>query len=124
MANEQLQKQWIEALCSGEYKQGKGRLRTKMGGSEHFCCLGVLCHIKGLAWTALDETVHRIPNAIVFRPEGGNSAYMPDELQNEVGLSYDQINELVNENDKGTSFEDISKLLGTMFRTKEAENGE
>ncbi len=33
---------WVEALRSGEYKQGIGLLRDCDGG---FCCLGVLCHV-------------------------------------------------------------------------------
>ena len=33
---------WIEALKSGKYKQGKGRLRNK---DNEFCCLGVLCEL-------------------------------------------------------------------------------
>lgn len=36
-----IKSKWLHALRSGEYKQGKGRLR------EHaaYCCLGVLCDI-------------------------------------------------------------------------------
>jgi len=37
-------KQWVAALRSAEYKQGKDRLR--MG--DKFCCLGVACDISGL----------------------------------------------------------------------------
>lgn len=39
--NQEIKKQWVEALRSGNYKQDKGHLRTKFG----FCCLGVLCDI-------------------------------------------------------------------------------
>lgn len=37
-----LKNQWIKALRSGEYKQGRQRLRSS---KEEFCCLGVLCDI-------------------------------------------------------------------------------
>lgn len=40
MNKKQAQK-WIDALRSGEYKQGKGTLQNKLG----YCCLGVLCKI-------------------------------------------------------------------------------
>ena len=33
---------WIDALESGEYQQGRGKLRTK---DNKFCCLGVLCDL-------------------------------------------------------------------------------
>ena len=39
--NPEVKKKWVEALRSGKYKQGKGRL--KLG--EQYCCLGVLCDL-------------------------------------------------------------------------------
>lgn len=40
-----IQKKWLEALRSGDYKQGKRYLNQ---GNEKFCCLGVLCEVMGL----------------------------------------------------------------------------
>lgn len=40
--NKELVKQWVEALRSGKYKQGRQALRNK---DEEYCCLGVLCDI-------------------------------------------------------------------------------
>lgn len=39
---EHIKDKWIAALLSGEYKQGRTRLKTQDGG---FCCLGVLCDL-------------------------------------------------------------------------------
>lgn len=36
-----IKSRWIEALRSGEYKQGRGGLRN----DDFFCCLGVLCDL-------------------------------------------------------------------------------
>lgn len=36
-----LPRRWVEALRSGEYQQGQGRLRD----GDSFCCLGVLCDL-------------------------------------------------------------------------------
>lgn len=33
---------WLEALRSGEYEQGTGKLQSREG---EFCCLGVLCDL-------------------------------------------------------------------------------
>jgi len=40
--NPEIKAQWIAALRSGEYHQGKGVLESVWGD---FCCLGVLCHL-------------------------------------------------------------------------------
>lgn len=39
--NQEIKQKWIDALRSGEYQQGRGRLC----GSGAFCCLGVLCDL-------------------------------------------------------------------------------
>ena len=39
---EQRRAQWIAALRSGEYEQGKERLRDSLGEDDQYCCMGVL----------------------------------------------------------------------------------
>lgn len=37
---------WLQALRSGDYKQGHGKLKTRAyGGTVEHCCLGVLCDL-------------------------------------------------------------------------------
>jgi hypothetical protein len=38
---------WVEALRSGNYKQGHFGLRYTNDKIDEFCCLGVLCDISG-----------------------------------------------------------------------------
>lgn len=40
--NKRVKKLWLEALRSGDYKQGKLKLRND---DNEFCCLGVLCDL-------------------------------------------------------------------------------
>ena len=40
--NQEIKTKWLEALRSGEYKQGKGILKDD---KDNYCCLGVLCQI-------------------------------------------------------------------------------
>lgn len=52
-----IKKEWLEALRSGDYQQGRGRLKLLNGS---YCCLGVLCLIHGrhqekVADFAIDE---------------------------------------------------------------------
>ena len=41
MRNQEVMREWVDRLRSGQYKQGTGRLRVE----DHYCCLGVLCEI-------------------------------------------------------------------------------
>lgn len=44
--NPQIKQRWVEALRSGEYKQGRCALRSVgPDGDEQFCCLGVLADL-------------------------------------------------------------------------------
>lgn len=40
--NQEIKKEWVAALRSGEYKQGRKTMRNK---KDEFCCLGVLCEV-------------------------------------------------------------------------------
>lgn len=49
MTNTENVERWVDALRSGEFKQGKHRLRTvNADGPDEFCCLGVACEISGV----------------------------------------------------------------------------
>lgn len=78
--NPTIKQQWVEALRSGAYAQGKGYLRTRAG----FCCLGVLCdlHSKatGEAWNPPWQSVE----AYVYM---GTTWYLPEAVQKWAGLS-------------------------------------
>ena len=55
------QEEWLVALESGEYKQGRGRLRDDNG----FCCLGVACDLSGLGeWTPLNRNTPHVLSLI------------------------------------------------------------
>lgn len=45
--NEITWQDWVAALRSGKYTQGKGRLKTVTAKGPTYCCLGVLCSIRG-----------------------------------------------------------------------------
>jgi hypothetical protein len=40
--NDDLARQWAEALESGQYQQGRERLRGRTAEGDVYCCLGVL----------------------------------------------------------------------------------
>jgi hypothetical protein len=43
--NPEIKEQWVTALRSGEYRQGKGALKRKDDEGFQYCCLGVLCEL-------------------------------------------------------------------------------
>lgn len=55
----ELKAQWVAALRSGKYKQGKTRLYTKEYNS--YCCMGVLCAIANKPYTYVDGGGKGVP---------------------------------------------------------------
>ena len=44
--NSDIKTKWLEALRSGDYRQGQNVLHQQFGGDKpQYCCLGVLCDI-------------------------------------------------------------------------------
>jgi len=41
----EVKKLWTDALVSGEFEQGQGRLCNEVEGVRSFCCYGVLCEL-------------------------------------------------------------------------------
>lgn len=86
---------WLTALRSGEYKQGKGYLKNEVIGSPQYCCLGVLCELAVKAGVIeeseldQDEYVHSFSSK---RPGIGglshSSSYLPQGVADWAGIHY------------------------------------
>ncbi len=97
-----LKKDWIAALVSGDYEQGKFALRKtdtcfmdkdgKITSKDRYCCLGVLCDVAGIKWK---ESKH-YPGQFETH---GNTAILHTKLMNQFGLSDQAANKLMNMND-------------------------
>ena len=100
--DEQIKKQWVEALRSGRYKQGREYLRTELSdGSYNYCCLGVLCDIKEVRiWNSLYPGYHDngLPNFTIL---------------DKVKLDFYTAQKLAGMNDSGASFEEIADWIET-----------
>ena len=109
MRNEKVMKKWIEALRSGEYRQGRRRLRQ----GDRYCCLGVLC----------DLYAREHPNKTEWKLENGRYSFLgsrgdlPDEVREWAGVEYsgglvDIVPSLITQNDWETSsFNYIANLI-------------
>lgn len=121
--NEQIKQEWIDALRSGEYEQGKGSLRDR---DQRYCCLGVLCDL------AVKHGVIQAPTYYedVDQPESfglyiyeGQGGLLPQSVVQWSGLSNNtggfgdkfQRQTLVDMNDGGASFETIADIIEDNF---------
>ena len=89
--NEKTKGVWLEALRSGEYKQGKGAL-CKNG---KFCCLGVLYDVAGKRW---EQELGSISWSVA-ESESYETAYLPDSVAHKFGITYDTQRALAKMND-------------------------
>ncbi len=76
--NPEIKKQWVAALRSGKYEQG--RMRLKRDG--RFCCLGVLCEILP---TALSKPADCLMRGRVYDEQTTELSF---QLLREVGLEH------------------------------------
>ena len=102
---------WVDALLSGEYTQGRNRLRTP----DSWCCLGVLadvyvrCDCDTTVWELTDDQF----NAGYYNLVSGEGVKvydgygLPDNVTVWAHLSEGDIETLARMNDQGYSFEEI-----------------
>lgn len=126
--NPEVKQKWIDALRSGKYEQGSGKLRTPNG----YCCLGVLCdlyaqeHNTQWEFRGYDENAN--PHPMDYWYFEDRNYYLPESVMDWAGLKThnplvrvdvednDEDNgyfqdEIANVNDLGYTFMDLSKII-------------
>jgi len=92
MANKEAVKKWVEALRSGNYKQGKGALRVTQGrelspSEDRFCCLGVACDLAEREGVMLDVGFTPLPHDGVWDVSyDGDHLELPEAVQDWLGI--------------------------------------
>lgn len=85
--NEQVKKQWVEALRSGKYQQGREQLRV--GLEDGYCCLGVLCDLHAQAtgneWSKVDGPYYNVDGP--YYTYLGEAYFPPNEVAAWAGLT-------------------------------------
>ncbi len=102
-------KQWVAALRSGEYKQGKGCLRDE---DDCYCVLGVPCELYHRATGKLAPKLLVKSECYLY---GTSGCRLPPKVRDWVGLescdgSYDT-SVLSVDSDKGMSFPELADLI-------------
>jgi hypothetical protein len=94
-------KKWVEALRSGRYEQGAGKLRY----NDSFCCLGVACHLSA---DELELEVKVVDGLYKYNDNGG---YLPIAVKEWLGITEGLMLDLVDMNDNGRSFDEIANQI-------------
>lgn len=92
---------WIAALISGKYKKTQGQLRWDTPKDSSFCCLGVLCDL-----AAKDGGEEWIGDYYM-----DNGAFLPTKIRKWMKLTPKETETLMEMNDTGKSFVEISKYI-------------
>lgn len=104
--NPDVKARWVEALRSGNYKQGKQALYH----AGRFCCLGVLCDL-----AVKDEAVEKSGEGFGSEKDGFAKLLPPTSVLKwagvERGFTRDVLNDLATKNDDGVSFAEIADAI-------------
>lgn len=65
--------EWIQALRSGDYKQG----RNKLQWDGNFCCLGVLCELSPVVEAAYNPILEAVTYTSLIEAEDRDENYPP-----------------------------------------------
>ena len=102
--NAEIKKEWVEALRSGKFIQGRDLLRSR----DKHCCLGVLCEIQSKHTGHKWETALSDPNSFTFL----DGFYgLGSRTLNWCDLKSTEALALASMNDKGSTFEEIAKYI-------------
>lgn len=108
------QLEWLDALESGKYKQGKSKLKYTDGeGKCNFCCLGVGCELLNIENKCGLDGTFVFEEDYVFLPPGKltNALKLNDSTGALINNSNDTYSfSLSYINDTGKSFKEIAKF--------------
>lgn len=115
---EQVRAKWVEALRSGDYKQGQNRLNT----SGRLCCLGVLCELAVEAQVIPPprESMDSSTKGLIYGPDHDASRFsLPNAVVKWAGLDRTdprpvgdgRQRSLSQLNDGGKTFAEIADLI-------------
>jgi len=106
----ELKAKWLEALCSGKYKQTQQQLKCGDG----YCCLGVLSHIQGrLALVGDNATDGLASDGSTLCLASDNPVRFVDDHR---VARYGDISCCLSAlNDRGATFEEIANIIEYAF---------
>jgi len=115
----ELKQKWLDALRSGEYKQGKDQLRSSWDDPA-YCCLGVLRDISGRGRWVADKFVGRGESLFYGseRSDGDGRNEGRYLLGMRYGIGDKVMGDLMTMNDEGLDFNAIADHIEKNVRVK------
>lgn len=121
---------WVDALESGEYKQGVGALADRFNSSEEwqYCCLGVACEVAIKNGVAVTVTERSAGMYMTRRAYDDSSGILPISVADWYGIDMNPLLEQHAATTRNDSYRDsFAKLAGHIRREfslqgKEGEN--
>lgn len=114
--NPEVKTLWVQALRSGEYQQGRGRLNSTdiLTQTTGYCCLGVLCDVynknTGKGEWLLDGR-GTYGKVFVAAPNDRSATTLPNAVTEWSGLNqYSAVSHLVEMNDSRTIHRDFNGI--------------
>lgn len=110
----EFQLKWLEALESGEFKQGKAYLKQIVDGEPHYCCLGIGCQLLKLEEvepkSGSDDIIAFVDSEVESNTSTAGTQLMKAlKIRDTVGSIMNN-NSLTSMNDNNVSFKDIAKF--------------
>lgn len=115
--NADVKEKWLTALRSGDYKQGRGRLKATKDGRTTYCCLGVLCEVAITEGVPLTVTTDSFYEDLTLTSFDDSSAYLPEAVVQWADVSTNGLfgdeggGNLTYMNDTGKTFEEIADVI-------------
>lgn len=128
-----IKEEWVTALRSGNYKQGRSYLHKRRTSGDSYCCLGVLCEVAVKHGVIDPPTPRRDDETIMCYGKNLDNApfYLPKEVIEWAGVVDERISidpilakttyagrdtrSLSHMNDMGASFSEIADVIEEQF---------
>lgn len=117
------EREWIDALRSGEFKQGRGGLASKTSeGGIFYCCLGVRCELDARRGLMVTSDGLNFMNFDEVGQQGYKNQAVPcGATLNRWQMTNDEMNDLVKLNDAcKMSFVEIANYIEERYRARDA----
>jgi hypothetical protein len=104
---------WLDALRSDRYEQGRGTLKkVTREGRTTYCCFGVLCELENPRWVVKSESYGTKLWEFWLIPDGLGTHSMPYcDFLDSLGIGQVQAREWAELNDAGWSFSQIANQI-------------